>query len=283
MISKEEEQYILKRAYVPEHVVSLMTIISKAEPLLIDDHLIYVKDNWAILVGYPFDEDFSGKRLHPLVHLIRERYTIRYLWVIAPEMPGDLAGIPSEMKHDDYYRLDIAGFCMKGNLHRAVAKAKTKLIVERSEQTTKEHESLIRKFLRREKPGALIRELFSGMSEYAKTSDTAIILNARDLKGQLSAFFVIETAAKTFDTYVVGCHSKKYYVPYASDMLFFEMINITSGNGKNFINLGLGVNSGIRRFKEKWGGVPFLRYEFCEYTLGQSKPFAILDAITSKL
>ncbi len=283
MISKEEELYILKRAYLPEHVVSLMTIISKAEPLLIDDHLIYVKDNWAILVGYPLNGDFSGNRIKPLVHLITKQHTIRYLWVIAPEIPGDLAGIPSEMKHDDYYRLDIAGFRMKGNLHKAVAKAKTKLVVERSGQTTEEHGSLIREFLRREKPGALTRELFSGIPEYARASDTAIILNARDPKGQLSAFFVIETAAKTFDTYVVGCHSKKYYVPYASDMLFFEMINITRRNGKSFINLGLGVNSGIRRFKEKWGGVPFLRYEFCEYTLGQSRPFAILDAITSKL
>jgi hypothetical protein len=283
MISKEEEQYILKIAYVPEHIVSLMTILSKAEPLLIDDHLIYVKDNWAILVGYPLGGDFSENRLKSVGRFIMEQYTIRYLWVIAPEMPGDLAGIPSETEHDDYYRLDIAGFRMKGNLQRAVTRAKMKLIVELSEEITKEHESLIREFLRREKPGALIRELFSGMPEYVNTSGTALVLNALDPKGRLSAFFVIETAAKTFDTYVVGCHSKKHYVPYASDLLFFEMIDLARENGKGFVNLGLGVNSGIRRFKEKWGGVPFLKYEFCEYTFGQKRAFSIFDAITSKL
>jgi len=283
MISREEEQYILKKAYVPEHIVSLMTIISKGEPFLIDDHLVYVKDNWAILVGYPLDGNFSGNRLKPLAHLVRDKYAIRYLWIIAPEISDDLLEIPSEREQDHYYRLDIAGFLMKGNLKRAVSKARVRLVIERSEEITREHGSLIREFLGRERPGALIRELFSGMPEYVNTSDTTLVLDARDSKGQLSAFFVIETAAKMFDAYVVGCHSKKHFVPYASDLLFSEMINLAQEKGKNLINLGLGVNSGIRRFKEKWGGVPFLRYEFREYKLGQKRTFSILDAITSKL
>jgi len=38
------------------------------------------------------------------------------------------------------------------------------------------------------------------------------------------------------------------------------MVNLAQAEGKNNINLGLGINSGIRRFKEKWGGVPFLPY-----------------------
>jgi hypothetical protein len=38
------------------------------------------------------------------------------------------------------------------------------------------------------------------------------------------------------------------------------MVNLAQAEGKKAINLGLGVNAGIRRFKEKWGGVPFLPY-----------------------
>jgi hypothetical protein len=38
------------------------------------------------------------------------------------------------------------------------------------------------------------------------------------------------------------------------------MVNLAQMEGKKTINLGLGVNAGIRRFKEKWGGVPFLDY-----------------------
>jgi hypothetical protein len=283
MISKEEEQYILKMAYVPEHIVSLMTIISKAEPLLVDHHLIYAKDDWAILVGYPLDGNFSGSRLHPLVHLICERYTIRYLWVIAPEIPGDLAGTPSEREHDNYYRLDLADFSVRGNIKRAVKKAQLHLLVEKAATVSKEHTALIKEFLKYAQPNAMIRELFLGTAEYVNGSDTAFVLEARDHAGILTAFFVIDTAADRFDTYVVGCHSKSNYVPYASDLLFANMVLLAQERKKAFINLGLGVNSGIRRFKEKWGGVPFLGYEYCEYTFGPKRTFSIIDAITSKL
>ena len=50
------------------------------------------------------------------------------------------------------------------------------------------------------------------------------------------------------------------HVPGASDLLLREMVNLAHAEGKKTINLGLGINTGIRRFKEKWGGVPFLPY-----------------------
>lgn len=47
VISLEEEGYILSKAYVPEHIVSLMVLISKGEPYLINDHLCYVKGKYS--------------------------------------------------------------------------------------------------------------------------------------------------------------------------------------------------------------------------------------------
>ncbi len=38
------------------------------------------------------------------------------------------------------------------------------------------------------------------------------------------------------------------------------MVKLALTEGKKTVNLGLGVNAGIRRFKEKWGGAPFLNY-----------------------
>jgi hypothetical protein len=60
------------------------------------------------------------------------------------------------------------------------------------------------------------------------------------------------------------------------------MIQLTREYGKNTIQLGLGVNEGIRRFKEKWGGVSFLNYEFCEYFYGMTGILS-LNAIEGKL
>ncbi|MBA4424082.1 MAG: hypothetical protein C0390_13460, partial [Syntrophus sp. (in: bacteria)] len=64
--------------------------------------------------------------------------------------------------------------------------------------------------------------------------------------------------------------------------LFLEMIHLTREHGKSTINLGLGVNEGIRRFKKKWCGKPFLRYEFCESRYGVARKASLIDALLGK-
>ncbi len=123
--------------------------------------------------------------------------------------------------------------------------------------------------MKREKLPDRVRELYRAMPDYLGHSPSAWTLNARDKKGNLCAFTVVEMGAENFSAYILGSHSKKHYVPHASDLLFLEMIHLTREPGKSSINLGLGVNEGIRRFKEKWGGKPFLRYEFCGCRYGR--------------
>ncbi len=89
---------------------------------------------------------------------------------------------------------------------------------------------------------------------------------------------MVDLAPQNFSTYVIGCHSKKNYVPGASDLLLFETIKISKEYDKNYIHLGLGVNKGIRQFKKKWGGKPTLQYEMCEIVV--KKP-SVLDTIVA--
>ncbi|MBT9139112.1 MAG: hypothetical protein DDT31_01693 [Syntrophomonadaceae bacterium] len=51
----------------------------------------------------------------------------------------------------------------------------------------------------------------------------------------------------------------------ASDLILYEIIKTAQEMGKSFVNLGLGINEGVAFFKKKWGGSPFLNYEFCLY------------------
>ena len=60
------------------------------------------------------------------------------------------------------------------------------------------------------------------------------------------------------------------------------MIHLTREQGKSTLHLGLGVNEGIRRFKKKWGGKPFLKYEFCERRYGVAKKISLIDALMGK-
>jgi len=266
MISAEQERYILHKAYVPEHIVSLMVLLSKGEPFLIEDYIYFKKDNWLIFIGYPLEQQFVTKDFEKNLNEVIQQFKPECTWFIVSEVPSSFARACRERESDQYYRVDLERVEIKKNLRRAVEKAYRELTVEREKEIGKEHEELIDEFIRREKLTPRVRELFLSMPEYIPRSDTAVVLNARDKKKNLSAFYIMELAAEKFATYVIGCHSKRNYVPYASDLLFFEMINLAREYEKKYINLGLGVNEGIRNFKEKWGGVPFLRYEFCEYS-----------------
>jgi len=196
MITAEEEKYVLTSAYVPEHIVGLMTRVSGGEPFLIEDYFCCRKDDWIIVVGYPLQRDFSINEFETVIDKIIKRFHPVYASLIAPELPLSLVG-------------------------------------------------------------------------------DSVVLSAWDKKDHLSAFYIVDLAAKNFSTYVIGCHSKKNYVPGASDLLFFEMINLSKEYGKDYIHLGLGVNKGIRQFKKKWGGIPTRRYEMCELVVRRP---SILDA-----
>ena len=283
MLTPEEEAHVLSKAYVPEHIVNLMVPISKGEPILKEDHLGFVKDNWLIFVGYPLDGSFSLERCERILKQAVETFRPEYLWFIGPEIPASLLDACKERETDQYYRLDLDQTKLKPSLQRMAEKAFKEITVERSHSISKEHEALIDELLKREKLPPRVRELYRAMPDYVTHSSSACVLNARNKKGKLCAFFIVELGAKNFSTYVLGSHSKKHYVPHASDLLFLEMIELTREHGKNTINLGLGVNEGIRRFKEKWGGIPFLDYEFCERYYGYTRTISLIKSLEGKL
>lgn len=280
MISPEETRYVLEKAYVPEHIVGLMTLVSGGEPFLFDRYLCFSAEGWAIVIGYPLEGDFRGEDLARVVDGACSRFRPATLWLIAPEVPRSLVGTDDERESDHYYTLDLLRFEMKTRLGVIVAKASRMLAVETGREISAAHQDLIAEFLERERPAPRVRALFLSMVDYVPRSETAVVLSARDKNGQLAAFYVVEFAARNFATYVVGGHSKRRYAPGASDLLFFEMVKLARERGKSHIHLGLGVNEGIRAFKTKWGGVPSLRYEL----LAQRRALpGIPQALASKL
>ncbi len=283
VITPQEEAYILEKAYVPEHIVSLMVLISKGDPFLIEDYLGLVKDNWLILVGYPLDQRFSIERSEKMVQHVLEAFRPEILWFIGPEIPASLLNICQERETDQYYCLDLEKIKVKASLKRRVDQASQELTIERGGSISKEHEALISELLKREKLPPRVRELYRAMPDYVGHSSTAYVLNAWSKGGKLCAFYVVDLAARGFTTYVLGTHSKKNYVPHASDLLFFEMMELSREQGKNTLNLGLGVNDGIRRFKKKWGGTPFLNYEFCERRRRPAKIDSVMRILEGKL
>jgi len=278
MLSPEEEAYILTKAYVPEHIVALIAGLSGGEPFLIDDYFCCAGGNWVVLIGYPLQRDFTTIGFERVLAKVREAFRPRVLSLIAPELPPTVAAYCRERESDDYYTLDTRGPVMRSPVKRNLRKAGRQLAVDRSTHMGTDHHELMDEFVKKVNPSDRVKNLFFKMPRYVESHDHAFVLNARDTRERLAAFYVVDLAALEFANYIIGCYSKKNYILGASDLLMAELVKISAEKGKRYIHLGLGVNNGIRRFKEKWGGKPTRKYEMCEWQL---KRPSLLETILS--
>jgi hypothetical protein len=282
VITADEECFLLKEAYIPEHIPSLMVGVSESDPFFLAPFLCFAKKDWLIFVGYPLGEPFAPATLARAMTAAVQNFRPLSVWLIAPEIPPPFAQPGARQERDEYYRLDLERTELKRGLERQVRQAARALEVERSRLWTPRHQELTDEFLSREKPSPLVTELFLRMPRYLAHSSTAVLLNAWDREKNLSSFYVVELAAQNFSMYVVGCFSKNHYVAHASDLLFFHMIQLSREHQKAHIQLGLGVNEGIRRFKIKWGGTPALPYAFCEYAPDRGGKLPWIRSLLSK-
>ncbi len=273
MLTPQQESYILTHAYVPEHSVRLMTSLSGGEPFLIDDYFCCCKDDWIIFIGYPLQHEFVCDNFEAILDKVIKEFRAGRISLIAPELPLRLISRCREKDSDTYYTLDTRYPAIRSPVKRNLRKAGRLLTVERAAHMGDAHDQLMQEFLSRVSPPARVEELFWKMPQYVASAQDAYVINAWDSKQTLAAFYVVDLAAKDFANYLVGCYSKRNYILGASDLLLSELIKMSAEYGKDYMHLGLGVNSGIRRFKEKWGAKPTIRYEMCE--LVQKKPLML--------
>jgi len=270
MLSPQEENYILTHAYVPEHVVGLITSLSAGEPFLTEDHFFCRKEDWIILIGYPLQNRFDPAKLESVLENIKSKFKPVRISLIAPALSECLVSSCRERNSDDYYTLDARNPTIRSPIKRNLRKAARRLTVERAVRMGDAHQVLMHEFVRNATPPLRVKNLLFKMPQYVGAAPHAFVLNAWCPNGELAAFYIIDFAADQFANYIIGCYSKQNYVLGASDLLLMELIKTSTEAGKRYIHLGLGVNQGIRRFKEKWGATPSRNYEMCELTLNKS-------------
>jgi hypothetical protein len=103
------------------------------------------------------------------------------------------------------------------------------------------------------------KHLFEQIPRYLRRSSSAHLFEARK-ENSLAAFSILDTGSADHAFYLFNFRSNRINVPGASDLLLHEMVKLAESERKKAINLGLGIHKGIRRFKQKWGGKPFLAY-----------------------
>lgn len=279
MITAPEAAFIAAHAHVPEHLPGYVHAIAQAEPHLLGHYLCFSGEDALMFNGYPLGSSFDETAMTRAVESAVARFQPRHVALVAPAIPKGVApGVPRERDH--YYRLDLSRVRCDAKLRNMLRRASRELHVECGRDIRQDHIRLVSEFLNARPVAGEIRYIFEKIPAYVSGVSSARVFSARDRTGLLVAFDVADFGAGEYAFYQFNFRSRKRYVPGASDLLLHEVIAAARGDGKAFINLGLGISQGVISFKEKWGGAPFLPYEYCHYRLGHPR---LLDSLLQKL
>jgi len=279
MITAAEEDYIERHAYVPEHIPQYVTAISQTEPFLYGDFLAYANKNHLIFVGYPLKEPFDEKRMKIALQDVIRRFKPETVSLTAPTIPSSLEN-RVRPPSDHYFRLDLSSISISQKLRNMLKRSGRELSVDRNKNFDEEHKKMVEEFLKTHPVDEATQFIFGRIDEYLFSSTTAWVFDVRNKGRELVAFDIAEFKPRNYSIYMFNFSSEALYVPGASDLLLFEVIQQAKTERKKYINLGLGINPGVTFFKKKWGAVAFLPYAFCLYHPSRKEN---LDALLQKL
>jgi hypothetical protein len=264
MLTAREERLLLGKAYIPEHLPYYGSAVSGMEPSMYQGYLYYRSKEQLNLVGYPLDRDSDPGRLRKVLEHLLDKHSPPRAAVIAPELPDlDLAQEAVTARSSDVYLLLETKKIEYGKKLRSLLRRAARELHVRSGACGREHEALIIEFLQHrnieEEHGYIFREI----PEYLRSSKNAVLLEAR--RGDELVAFEVVDFSREYGFYMFNFLSRRRYVPGASDLLLQKFIQMTEDRGLNRINMGLRINQGIARFKEKWGAEPWLNQEYISF------------------
>lgn len=250
-----DSERIIECAYIPEHLPDYFIPFSGLKCYLYDDYVYYYSNGDLRFIGYPlsgrFDENDFAEALKHLVRLHRPKV----LGVISPSISNYPFNI-DYVETDEYYILDLEKLVIRKKVRNIIKRAEREVEVTVSRNITKAHKKLIDSFCKRKGIKEVYVELFKKIPNYVGFSKSAYIIEAWK-KGELIAFTIYEDLPKNYGFYLFNfTATRDKYVPGTSDLLFKKCIDIAVSGGKRYINMGLGINEGVRFFKVKWGGRP---------------------------
>lgn len=279
MLTEAERHAVFKGAYIPEHLPDYVEGVTHAQPHIHEGYLCYTRDGVLVFVGYPLHADSFERISDDLpTRLVSacERFQPATVSLIAASIPADAHATILEL--DRYFRLNLPLNATGGDEAYMVRRARRDLFVGEG-GFGKEHEALIEDFIAERDLSDSHKGILGRIGHYLQRSRTARLLEAR--KGiDLVAFSIMDLGSSDYGFYMFNFRSGSIQVPGASDLLLWEMARLATEEGKRYLNLGLGVNPGIRHFKEKWGALPFLRYNWATI---QKKRYGLQGIIRSML
>lgn len=259
MIGPDHLTRVTSHAVVPEQVVAYVSAVSGARPRMVGPCVGYECGGEFVLAAYPLHDPRDEGAMAEAVEQALQIPGLRRITVIGPTRPAS-APPGSRFEEDRYYAVPVPPPEPASKLRNLLRRASRELTVERGRQWGDDHLHLVQRYLdeRRLAPGT--RHIFERLPGYLAASPGSLLFSARLADGRLAAFAVGEFASLCTAFFMFCFRDFQLAPPGSTDLLLSDLLDEAGRRGHSLMNLGLGVNEGIRFFKRKWGAIDFLPY-----------------------
>jgi hypothetical protein len=259
MIGPDRMDRVTAAACVPEQLVAYVAAVAGSRPILILDCVGWVSGSRLVLVGYPLHDPRDSAAMSAAVDAALDQPGLEHITVIGPNRPPQ-APKEAVVAQDGYYALPVPPPVPHQKLRNLLRRAGRELTIVPMRHLEEDHTALVQRYLDERRLTGGTRRIFEQLPSYLRASDGSRVVSARLADGRLAAFGVGEFAAFETAFFMFSFRDPELAPPGSADLVLSELIEEAHRHGQTRMNLGLGVNSGIRFFKRKWGATPFLPY-----------------------
>jgi hypothetical protein len=259
MIVPDRLAGVTAAAAVPEQVVAYVCAVSGSKPQRVGACVGYASEGEFVLVGYSLHDLRDTGAMTAAVDQALKLPGLRRITVVGPVRPPQ-APEGSPLVQDDYLFVPVPHPPPAQKLRNLLRRAGRGLVIERGGICGGEHMALIQPYLDGRHLAAGTRHIFRQLPRYLEKSPGSLLLSARLSDGRLAAFSVGEFGSLHTAFYMFCFRHPGLAPPGSTDLLLSALLEEARERGQVRMNVGLGVNAGVRFFKRKWGAEPFLPY-----------------------
>jgi len=239
-------------AVVPEQIIAYVRAVSGSRPGLIGSCIAYHAGTELVLVGYPLPDPTDETAMAAAVDEALRIKGLSRLTVIGPVKPPQ-APAGTRFTRDCYALLPLPPPSPGQKLRNLLRRAARELTVQPGRLWGVEHQALVDQYLanRSLDPGTI--HIFRHIPGYLAASAGSLLFSARTTDGRLAALAVGEFASLETALFMFCFRDPLAAPPGSTDLLLAALIDEALRRGHARLNLGLGINEGVRFFKRKWG------------------------------
>ncbi len=273
--------YAQAEAITPDQLISYVSSVSNAKSELIGDYILHKQGQNFILVAYSLQDPHNTEHLDEVIAQVLAQNEVYTMIVLAPIRPKS-APVNAVSIEDSYWFLPIPWPKINLKTRNMLKRAERELYIKTTNSLnawTSEHQELMLSYIRNKGMDSALCTIMQGIEKYLLNEKGAELFSAYSkLDNRLLGCAVADFSSYTtafymfaFKEEIVPVQGSEKIVPGIADALLFALIKDAQSKGYTQCNLGLGINDGIRFFKQKWGAEARLPFVQTTWRIGEEE------------